>query len=518
MDSHESAPDELPKEGAASLPRAHQWAQGLILAVLFAAPALLCAYYAPIVESDDWWHIRTGEWILQNHAVPWTDPFSAFGAGKPWAAYSWLFDLLLTQLFQRLGLVGILTYTSGMIVAVTMVMHRLIRRLQEDFSLGVMLTFIASFSLLRIDVARPWMFTILFFAFEMDVLLQARKTGKTRELLWLPIVFAFWANFHIQFIDGLIVLTIALTEAVLAHWWTGLRRGIHAGWLFGVSIACVMATLVNPYGWTIYKSAYELASQPGVLYKVDEMMAMPFRGLPDWGVLFLTVAAAGVLARSRRFLFFESVLFVFALVVSFRAERDLWVVVIAASAILASGLKGDDKNRFGLTLYAAPLVAVATGLIVLLGFRLTHRDNLHLQATLAGEAPVNAVEVAKERGLRGPLFNDYIWGGYLMWSLRMPVSIDGRSALHGDSQMERFDATWWARPGWCSDPDLLRAHLVIGQVTAPLTQVLRMDPRFDLVYEDKLAAVFVAHNPPSSGPAGPLPAERGACAPTTPRK
>jgi hypothetical protein len=276
-----------------------------------------------------------------------------------------------------------------------------------------------------------------------------------------------------------------------------------------------MATLVNPYGWTVYKSAYELASQPGVLYKVDEMMAMPFRDLPDWGVLFMVVAAAGVLARSRRFEFFESVLFVFALVVSFRAERDLWVGVIVASAILASGLKGNDKNRLGVKLYAAPLVAVATGLIVLSSSLLLHRDNQHLQATLTEEAPVNAVEVVKEKGLSGPLFNDYIWGGYLMWALRMPVSIDGRSALHGDSQMEKFDATWWARPGWCSDPDLLKAHLVIGQVTAPLTQVLRMDPRFDLVYEDKLAAVFVAHNTSSSGPAGPLSVDRSACAPRT---
>jgi hypothetical protein len=53
-------------------------------------------------------------------------------------------------------------------------------------------------------------------------------------------------------------------------------------------------------------------------------------------------------------------------------------------------------------------------------------------------------------------------------------------------------------PHWASDPDLLKANLVIGPVSAPLTQLLRMSPRFDLVYEDKVAVVFVAHKSAST--------------------
>jgi hypothetical protein len=39
---------------------------------------------------------------------------------------------------------------------------------------------------------------------------------------------------------------------------------------------------------------------------------------------------------------------------------------------------------------------------------------------------------------------------------------------------------------------LTSAGVVIGPVKAPLTQVLRLDPRCQLVYEDNLAAVFIA--------------------------
>jgi hypothetical protein len=74
----------------------------------------------------------------------------------------------------------------------------------------------------------------------------------------------------------------------------------------------------------------------------------------------------------------------------------------------------------------------------------------------------------------------------------MPVSIDGRAAFYGDQRIDRSIATWNAQPDWASDEQLRSARLVIGPVTAPLTQVLRLDPRFQLVYEDKVAAVFIA--------------------------
>jgi hypothetical protein len=106
--------------------------------------------------------------------------------------------------------------------------------------------------------------------------------------------------------------------------------------------------------------------------------------------------------------------------------------------------------------------------------------------------PVRAVESIRTNGYAGPLYNDFNWGGYLIWALRMPVNIDGRTNLYGNERMDRSIATWGAQPDWASDPELKSAGLVIGPVTAPLTQLLRMDSHYKLVYEDKLAAVFVA--------------------------
>jgi hypothetical protein len=70
--------------------------------------------------------------------------------------------------------------------------------------------------------------------------------------------------------------------------------------------------------------------------------------------------------------------------------------------------------------------------------------------------------------------------------------MDGRTNVYGDARIERSLATWVGKNGWASDPELVAAHLVISGVDWPLTSLLRLDPRFDLVDEDTVAAVFIA--------------------------
>ena len=477
------------------LPRGEKVAQALLLAVLFAAPTLLCLYAAIVNDPDIWWHLRCGDWMLQHHAIPRVDSFSTFGAGKPWVDYSWLYELLVQKLYLRLGLVGLVAYTSGMVLAITVALHHLIKRLQGDFNLAVVLTFVASLALERLYSPRPWHFTILFFVLVVDILMHARRTGETRELFWLPVIFGLWANLHIQFVDGLLVLGLALVEAVAGRWWSAARTRLQLGWMVAAMVASIAATLVNPYGWHVYRTAYELASQPGVMDHIAELQSIPFRFLSDYCVLFLTLGAAAVLAWRREVKVFETAFLVLAAYLSFRSRRDVWVVVTAASAIVAAGVGtavSAPRERWSKHWFAGPITAVATGLIVFCGFRMMAVGNVQLSAKLAEDMPVRAAQFVRDKGLQGPLFNDYSWGGYLMWGLREPVSIDGRAGVQGTERMDRFGATWSAEPTWRSDPDLERAGVVIGPVKAPLVQVLRMDPRFELVFEDKVAAVFVA--------------------------
>jgi hypothetical protein len=465
-----------------------------LLVLLFAAPALMCVHAAGAADPDVWWHLRTGQWVLQHHAVPHTDPFSRSGISRPWAAYSWLFEVLVLGLFQRLGLVGLVNYSAGMVLGITVALYHLVKRLQADFSVAILLTFATCFTMMRLFTPRPWLFTILFFVLVLDIVSHVRLSGRVRELVWLPLIFALWANTHIQFIAGFVPLVLALGESVAAYRWSAIQTKVRPVWLGLALLGSVLGTALNPYGWHIYGVVYDVATHPGGMDKISELQALPFRNISDYLVLFLAMAAAAALARAKRLPFFEIGLLAFAVYVSFRSQRDLWAMAVVGAAILAREIPARKTNPSRVPATALPFLAAAAALAAAIGFPAMKIDNGQLSAKLADTMPVAAVAEVEAKHYPGPLYNDFNWGGYLVWALRMPVAIDGRGAMYGDRAIDRSIATWTAQPDWASDPQLASAGVVIGPVKAPLTQVLRLDPRFKLTYEDKLAAVFIRRN------------------------
>ena len=97
----------------------------------------------PVVDPDIWWHLRTGQWIVDHAQVPATDPFSAYGVGKPWVAYSWLFEILVYALFTKLGLMGILLFTVSMSLLIVAVLHGALRRAKLPFIVEVLFVAVA---------------------------------------------------------------------------------------------------------------------------------------------------------------------------------------------------------------------------------------------------------------------------------------------------------------------------------------------------------------------------------------
>ncbi len=482
--------------------RADHVARAVLIGLLCSVSAFICMRGAveAVTDPDVGWHLRTAEWILQHHAFPHADPFSRVTGGSPWQAYSWLFELILLKVYGWMNLRGLLVFTAAIMTLTGAAVYRMMSRLQADFTQRALLTVAVIFCLSPMCTPRPWLFTVLFFAIEMDILMHSRQKGQSRELLWLPALFVLWANIHIQFVDGLLVLGIAAAEPILQRWWRSEIRPAPARALWLTLGACLAAACLNPYGPGIYKIAWQLGSQPGVLDTVTEMHAMSFRSSRDFVLLFLALAAAGVLFRYRKLNPFETLMLALAAVLSFRSQRDLWVMAITAGAILAAGIpvRADREDRERQPAWAALLAGFTAIAAFTASALLLHISNDRLQKLMVERMPVQAVEVVRDRHYSGALFNTYDWGGYLIWNLREPVSIDGRAALYGDQAISRSRNTWGGGPQWASDPDLRSAGVVIAPQGAALTQLLHSDTHFELVYEDKVAAVFLARNEPHS--------------------
>ena len=461
---------------------------------------LIPAYQAmlPIEDPDIWWHLRTGQWILAHGHVPVEDPFSIYGAGKPWIAYSWLFEILVYGLYRYFGLTGLVAFTVTMSLVVALTIHLLLRRARLPFVAEVLLLAVIFASLKPLLSPRPWLFSILFTAIELILIGILRRSWKQLPALLLPILFVLWANLHIQFVYGLAILTFLTFESIVNELpGSGLPRShsqalsvTHSVLLLG---SCLLATLVNPYGYGIYLAIFEYVMQSGAFQNISELHPMFFRSLADWLVLSLTLTGAFILGWNRRWNIFYLVLFVTAACFAFRARRDVWFVALVVAAIVSEfATRENCSGYFEFT--KERVAAVILSLVVSL-YGLSHLRDVSensLAEVVALHFPVKAVNFIRSSQLPGPLYNSLDWGGYLIWSLpELPVAVDGRTNLHGDERIASSVATWEGRTAWEKNPELLRARLIIAQAGKPLTHLLRGSLRYRLVYEDSTAAVFV---------------------------
>jgi hypothetical protein len=473
-----------------------------MLFLLYSTPLIQAT--RPVVDNDVWWHLRTGQWILQHGAVPSVDPFSSFGHDKPWVAYSWLFEVLIYRLYDWLGLYGVLLYRLLLTCAVLVAIHRFIARREPRFAVATGLTGLVFLTTIPLLSERPWMFTVLFFTLTLGVVFDLRE-GRTRPGIWiLPIVFALWANLHVQFIYGLFLLTLACVAPCLDSM-LGRSPGSNADlagsrpWrqLVGLTLACWTATVLSPYHLRLYGVVLDYATQPKAFDIIAEHHAMDFRDIGAWAVLALALTAAFVLGRRRRVTAFDFLLLAASAYLSFHTQRDLWMIVLTAAALLttpdALALPISLERRFTLT--HKQLGILGGGMIMVIGLTAWQRDLTvsGMDRAIRNSFPDQAAAFIESRHLEGPIYNKLDWGGFLIWRLPgLPVAIDGRTNLHGEQRLSRSLDTWLGYRGWDTDPEFKAARVVIADVRCPLASLLRLDiTRFDMVYEDDVAAVFV---------------------------
>src|SRR4051812_16159662 len=70
-------------------------APALPFALLAGLAAFALAAFSPglLNDSDTYWHIRAGEWMLAHHQLLRADVFSYTAAGAPWHTQEWLAEI-----------------------------------------------------------------------------------------------------------------------------------------------------------------------------------------------------------------------------------------------------------------------------------------------------------------------------------------------------------------------------------------------------------------------------------------
>ena len=88
-------------------------------------------------DGDTGWHIRTGEWILDQGTVPRQDLFSFTAEGRPWYAWEWLWDVCFGWLHRQAGLEGVVIASIALLSVSLLILYRECLRREPDFLLSL---------------------------------------------------------------------------------------------------------------------------------------------------------------------------------------------------------------------------------------------------------------------------------------------------------------------------------------------------------------------------------------------
>ena len=379
----------------------------------------------------------------------------------------------------------------------------MLRRVSGRFWLACLLTGIVCLAFLFNGMPRPLNFSQILYCVTLALILRARRAGSVRLLYWLPLVFFFWSNVHIQFIYGLFAFSVLVGVYLLQQVLRSFELRSDSVWepvlpvaaLLAILAACVAATMIGPHLYHPYLVVFEYAKAKFPYSVIIELQPLTFTHYSHFLELFIGAAGFCAVGWQRKLDPFKLALLAAASVVAYRTMRDAWFICLSAAACIADFplSKESLESKQEWTISWRELAGISSGIVLLLLMvaPVVDFNSRGLDRAISNDFPVNAINYLRQNPVPGPLYNNLNWGGFLMWYLpEPPVSIDGRNDLYGDKPDELFCDTQSAFPSYRTDPYLDQAGVAVLDSTLPLAKVLTIDPRFRLIYQDKIASVF----------------------------
>ena len=454
----------------------------------------LAVRQSAFIDPDLWWHLQTGQDIVNSRSIPQTDIYSFTKAGSEWITHEWLSEIAIYAIYSFSGWAGLLIVFAGLITAALYLAYRRCEGKPYIAAVAILLATAASSPLFGI---RPQMITLLLASIFITLLTSYARDGRSRRLYWMPPLMLLWVNFHAGYALGLGLIVLYAISLVLDKKWNLIPRlGI-------VLLACTAAVPLNPHGLRMFSYPLETLRSPSMAAFIQEWASPDFHKAMFLPLALFLFLLFGALALSPKRARLSEVFLVFVTgLAALRSARHIPIFALIAAPIFAQQVwelisaRGWDIHLIAPE-GSAPRTAVLFALLLLLAptvldvALIKHFvDNQPAyEATNYPQAAVNFLDAEK---LPGPIYNRYGWGGYLIRRLHgeYPVYIDGRADVYGDKFMYEAFNTYDGGNGWFESLDRFSIRTVLIAPDVPLASLLRNDQQWQIAYEDHQAVIF----------------------------
>jgi len=455
-----------------------------------------------VTDPDVWWHLRTGQLIVQTHAVFHTDPYSFTRFGQPWVDHEWLSQVLIFGLYRLAGWSGLIAGFGAVTAAAFLVVF--LRCPGRPYVAGVF-TLLGAFASAPSWGVRPQMLTLLLAS--VLLLILERSYQHPVLLWWTPALMLLWVNLHAGYALGIGLMAIFLVgntlDAACGFKDAPSPRARFRALALAI-VACAAVVPLNPYGAAMYSYPLETLRSRAMQSYIGEWLSPDFhqhRYLPTLLMMLATIAVPALSPRRLRPR--EILLLSVTTYAALRSVRHIPIYALVAVPILSAMVQACLHERGVAKWFERKQAAMTAGkasvnALLLAGFLVFMVARVHYvthrQAEKeAREFPAAAVSFIAAQHPPAPILNHYNWGGYFIWRLypEYQVFIDGRADLYGDAFMDDLATTYYLRgDSWRRPFEKWGIRTVVLPPDAPLVTALAARRDWRTIYADSQAIVL----------------------------
>lgn len=401
----------------AEVPAWFWMACGVYALLLFVGDRLLA-------DSDTYWQIAVGRWILDHRTLPSVDIYSYTKAGAPWVSSSWLAQILFAKAYDLAGWTGPAALAAACAAAsfalLTAILSRALPAIYASLIALTALVLTCGHLL-----ARPHVLVMPIMLVWANGLMTASERREAPSFWLLPLI-ALWANLHGGFLFGLVLVGAFALDAL----WNTLpaqRPALALRWAaFG--IGALIACCVTPYGWGSILASLKILGLGELLHVIQEWRPATFSEIDPFALSILGLLGAALYYRAR--LPLPRILLVLGLLhMALSHIRNLELFALLLPLAVLTPVATQFRLRASCTV--RPRAVPATILLAGLCAWTSVAAARHVISPPPTYSPAAAVDAMKARNVKRVL-NDLQFGGYLIWR-QMPVFIDGRAELYGET-------------------------------------------------------------------------------------
>src|SRR6266852_1982972 len=239
------------------------------------------------VDTDTWWHLRTGEYILANHAIPLTDPFSLTRLNQPWVDHSWGSQLIMVAFYRLGGNVGLAIYTA---LLATAGMYFVFLMCEGNVFLRAFVIVLAAAAAAVFWSARPQM-TSFFLSTVVLYILYLYKRRHVDRLWLIPVIMVVWVNLHAGFFIAFLLLTGMIVGEIIGRLWDSQNPDVLT-WpqirkLILVTVIAFVLLILNPNTIQMWTYSFRTIGIGALQNYIQEWASPDFHGRETWPFILL---------------------------------------------------------------------------------------------------------------------------------------------------------------------------------------------------------------------------------------